>query len=98
MVKTFLGGIRMSDQIYRLCCQYRGKVVRIHDRFGRVHVGRIVNVNRHKVFIQPFIRRNPGGFGYYGGYYGGYGGYWGAPFALALGFIAGIALAGLFFW
>lgn len=87
----------MSANMYDLCCRYRGKHVRIWDKRGGVHSGRIVHVTRNKVYIQPFMKRNPGGFGF--GYYGGYyGGFFGAPFAISLAFIAGIALGGLFFW
>jgi hypothetical protein len=90
----------MSQDMYGLCCRYQGKMVRIHEHGGRQHVGRITSVSRNRVYIEPVGPR--GGFGYgfggYGGYgggygYGGYGGY-----GVALGAIAGIALAGLFFW
>ncbi|RSK27268.1 hypothetical protein EJF36_10460 [Bacillus sp. HMF5848] len=78
--------------MYELCCKYHGKVVRIEDRNGRVHVGRITRVSREKVYIQPTgAGRNLGGYGFGWGW--GWGGY-----GIALGAIAGIALAGLFFW
>jgi hypothetical protein len=87
----------MSREYYHLCCQYHGKNVRINDRFGNVHDGRIVRVTNSKVYIQPNRpRRNFGGFGlgfYGGGYYG-----YGAPYGIGLGFITGIVLAGLLFW
>lgn len=84
----------MSQHYYDLCCRYNGKVVRIHDRHGNVHVGKICRVSRSKVFIQPFNRRGNGfGLGFYGGY-----GYYGYPYGIGLGLITGIALAGLFFW
>jgi hypothetical protein len=86
------GGKIMSQHYYDLCCRYNGKVVRINDRSGRVHVGKICRVTRNKVFIEPMMRR--GGYGY--GYYGGYG--YGYPYGIGLGLITGIALAGLFFW
>ncbi|MFD1735488.1 hypothetical protein ACFSCX_02825 [Bacillus salitolerans] len=85
----------MSQDIYGLCCRYQGKVVRINDRNGRVHVGRITRVTRSHVYITPAGRPGAGGYGY--GFYGaGYG--WGAGYGLALGVITGIALAGLFWW
>ncbi|KKI88666.1 hypothetical protein WQ54_29550 [Bacillus sp. SA1-12] len=85
----------MSQHYYGLCCRYNGKVVRIHERNGRVHVGRICRVTPNKVFIEPMRQRSGYGLGFYGGY--GYGGY-GYPYGIGLGFITGIALAGLFFW
>ncbi|PLR66145.1 hypothetical protein [Bacillus sp. UMB0893] len=88
----------MSQNYYNLCCQYHGKVVRISDRFGNQHVGRIMNVTRNKVYIQPFGGRRRGGYGlgFYGGGYGygyGYGGY-----GIGLAFITGVVLGGLLFW
>lgn len=82
-----------NENMYDLCCRYHGKTVRICGRDGRVHIGEITRVDRQNVWLRP----NRRGFGYgFGGYgYGGYGGY-GYPFAL--GAIAGIALAGAFFW
>lgn len=83
---------------YELCCRHHGRVVRINDRHGNTHTGRITRVTRSKVYIDPVgQRRNLGGFGY--GFYGygpyGYGGY---GYGIALGAITGLALAGLFFW
>ncbi|APH04731.1 hypothetical protein [Bacillus weihaiensis] len=84
----------MSHHYYQLCCKYNGKVVRISDRHGRNHVGKICRVTQDKVYIQPLIQRG-GGYGY--GYYGyGYG--YGAPYGIGLGFITGLVLGGLFFW
>ena len=83
----------MSQHYYHLCCHHKGKVVRITDKAGRVHVGRICRITPHKVYIEPMIRRGGYGFGYYGYGYG-----FGAPFAIGLGFIAGFALGGLLFW
>jgi hypothetical protein len=83
----------MSQHYYHLCCRYNGKVVRINDRNGRVHVGRIHRVTPHKVYIEPTIGRGGYGFGYYGYGYG-----FGAPYGIALGFITGVALGGLLFW
>lgn len=81
----------MSQNYYDLCCRYQGKVVRINDTRGRMHVGRINRVTRNKVYIEPMTQRGGYSFGYYG--YG-----YGYPYGIGLGFIAGIALAGLFFW
>jgi hypothetical protein len=77
---------------YQLCCRYQGRVVRINDRFGKIHHGRIVRVSNSKVYIQPLLRRPGFGYGYYG--YGGYG----AAYGVALGAIVGVALAAAFFW
>jgi hypothetical protein len=80
---------------YNLCCQYHGKRVRIEERGGRVHYGEITRVDRRQVWILPDRR-----FGGYGLGYWGYGGYGGAGFGvgIALGTVAGIALAPLLFW
>jgi hypothetical protein len=95
----------MSQDMYGLCCRYEGKVVRINEHGGRVHMGRITRVSPNRVYIQPMGPRGGlGGYGYgfggYGGYggFGGYGGYGYGGYGIALGAIAGIALAGLFFW
>jgi len=79
-----------QSDMYNLCKQYHMKMVYITDKQGKRHVGRITNVDRRMVYIQP-----RGGFGGYGfGYWGG-GGF---GYGIALGAIAGIALAGAFFW
>ncbi|MFN2745718.1 MULTISPECIES: hypothetical protein [Bacillus] len=83
------------ERYYRFCNQNIGRVARITDRNGRVHVGKIVRVSPNRVFIAPAIRRGGPGFGY--GFYGGWWG-WGPAYGIGLGLIAGIALAGLFFW
>jgi len=36
-----------------LCNRYMGKVVRIHDKLGKEHVGRITKVTNEKVWIEP---------------------------------------------
>lgn len=83
----------MSQNIYGLCCRYQGKVVRIREHNGREHVGRITRVSPNRVYIEPYGQRGGFGYGYFGGYYGsGYG------YSIALSFIAGVALGGLFFW
>ncbi len=85
------------DDTYDLCCRYHGQVVRVIDKSGREHVGRVSKVTKDRVwFDSPYSRRPANyygydGYGYGGSYYGGLG------FSIALGFITGIALAALFF-
>ncbi|MGD6815901.1 hypothetical protein [Metabacillus sp. 84] len=81
-----------------MCSQHRGKHARITDRFGNVHSGRIVNVTRSRVYIQPNGPRPRGAFGM--GFYGrGYGYYPYYPaYGIGLGFITGLAIGGLFFF
>ncbi|AEH47733.1 hypothetical protein [Parageobacillus thermoglucosidasius] len=81
----------MSLHWYHTCCRYHGKVVRIHDKFGNVHIGRIVHVTPTRVYIAPVGARNLGGFGYA---FVGWG--WGWGYGIALAAIAAIALIGLF--
>ncbi|GGN64792.1 MULTISPECIES: hypothetical protein [Oceanobacillus] len=82
------------EHYHKLCNQYMGRAVRIRTHDGRVHHGIIRHVDRRRVYLEPIrSNRNLGGFGY--GYYG-YG--YGFGFGIALGAIAGIALASLFFW
>jgi hypothetical protein len=81
----------MSQRWYDVCCRYHGQMVRIHDKFGNVHVGRITRVTPNRVYITPAGRRNLGGFGF--GYFG-WG--WGGGFGIALAAIIGITLIGLF--
>ncbi|MCT8137193.1 hypothetical protein H1D32_05215 [Anaerobacillus sp. CMMVII] len=98
---------------YQLCCQYKGKVVHIYEKSGKVHYGKIVEVDREYVWIEPSVTRSPRGFGYgYPGYggpgyaYGGYGAYGGGygigrnPYfvPVALAAIGGFALGAAFFW
>lgn len=98
---------------YHLCCQHKGKVVHIYEKSGKVHYGKIVEVDREYVWIDRSIGQSPRGFGYggysyggYGGYsYGGYGGYGGYghrrnPFLapVALAAVGGLALGAAFFW
>ncbi|KRD85906.1 hypothetical protein COM86_21800 [Priestia megaterium] len=77
---------------YQICCRHHGRNVRINDRYGRSHVGRITRVTRSHVYIQTMGRRS--GYGY--GFYGGFG--FGPVIGIALGAITGLALASLFFW
>ncbi|MCK0471977.1 hypothetical protein [Halalkalibacter sp. APA_J-10(15)] len=74
---------------YEMCCKYKGQRVCITDKCGRKHVGTITHVTNTHVFIQPDSSEF-GGFNY---------GYWGwGGYPIAFGFIAGLALASLFFW
>lgn len=88
----------MSQNYYNMCCQHHGKNVRINDRFGNVHTGRIVNVTRSRVYIQPNGPRPRGAFGmgFYGGGYGYYPYY--PAYGIGLGFITGFALGSLLFF
>ncbi|WP_042477220.1 hypothetical protein [Bacillus ndiopicus] len=79
--------------MYDLCCQYHGKRVRITERDGRIHEGRITRVDRRMVWLEP-----DGGFGGYRLGFWGFGFRPGFGVGIALGAIAGIALAPLFFW
>jgi hypothetical protein len=83
----------MSPHWYHVCCCYRGRVVRIHDKFGNVHVGRITYVTPTHVYIAPVGPRNLGGFGYA---FAGWGWGWGWGYRIALAAIVAIALIGLF--
>ena len=88
------------NQAYDLCCKYQGKRVRITDNRNNVHVGRITKVDNRMVWLLPDNFDGHGlGWGWgYGGYgYGGFGGS-GLGYGIAIGAIAGIALASLFFW
>ena len=81
------------SDLYNQCCRFNGQRVRITCHDGRVHVGAITRVNRNMVWIRP--DENLGGYGL--GFFGGYGES-GFGFGIALGAIAGIALASAFFW
>ncbi len=73
-----------------LCNKYMGRavVVRTHD--GRSHRGIIHRVTPNRVYLRPLGRGgNLGGFGY---------GYYGFGWGIALGAVAGIALASLLWW
>lgn len=79
------------SNVYNLCCRHMGKRVIITEKNGRRHLGTITRVDRDMVWFMPEGNR-------------GYGvGYWGfGPsrfgVGIAIGAIAGIALASLFFW
>ncbi|WLV25588.1 hypothetical protein QR721_05110 [Aciduricibacillus chroicocephali] len=92
----------MSAQYYQLCNRHKGKPVVIREKGGKVHRGIIERVDRNYVYLRPVnAGRGIGGFGsgyYYGPGYGygyGYGYGWGR---VALGAIAGFALATALFW
>lgn len=102
-----------QQDCYHLCHQYNGKIVRIHDIEGGLHVGKITKITEESVWIEPISKRPYNvGFGYgprysdedYYGYdktgYSGYGydSYGEFGLELAFGFIFGIALAALFFF
>jgi len=83
-----------QNELYNLCCRYNGQRVRIVDKQGRVHLGEVTRVNRDMVWIRP--NEDLGGYGL--GFFG-FGGYrYGFGYGIALGAIAGIALATAFFW
>ncbi|OIJ18652.1 hypothetical protein BKP45_16100 [Anaerobacillus alkalidiazotrophicus] len=88
------------SRYYDLCCQHKGKVVTIYERTGKVHVGKIVDVDQQYVYIQPETR-GVRGFGY--GYYG-YPGYYPYPYPyypvwpVALAAIGGFVLGAALFW
>lgn len=81
-----------QNELYNLCCKYHGKRVRIVDREGRVHHGEVTRVSRNMVWIRPNEDLGGYGLGFFG--FGGYG----FGYGIALGAIAGIALATAFFW
>lgn len=83
------------NDMYNMCCQYQGKRVRITDTEGKMHVGTITRVDRRRVWLMPDGGMGGGGYGFGWGW--GYGG-GGFGYGIALGAIAGIALAGAFFW
>ncbi|MBO9129080.1 hypothetical protein [Bacillus sp. 165] len=98
-------------ELYDVCCRYHGRVVRIEDRSGKVHFGKIVGVTDDSVMFRPLRKKSrmSGGF-HYGGYrydddyerdygpYGPYDYYYGPAIGFGFGFIFGIALAALFFF
>ena len=68
------GGKNMHRQkCYNTCQRYFGKVVRIEDRDGRIHLGKIIDVTNDSVWIEPMQQRSSfdTGFGYHGAYSNG---------------------------
>ncbi|MGG5738210.1 MULTISPECIES: hypothetical protein [Bacillus cereus group] len=61
------------QKCYDTCQRYFGKVVRIEDRDGRIHLGKIVDVTNDSVWIEPVKGRSSfdTGFGYYDSYSNG---------------------------
>lgn len=59
---------------YDLCCQHKGQVVRITEKCGNVHVGKIAHVDQKNVWLDRGQSRHGFGYGYYGhpGAYGAY--------------------------
>ncbi|WP_078552664.1 hypothetical protein [Bacillus alkalicellulosilyticus] len=74
-----------AQQYYDICCQHRGKTVIIKEKCGKQHYGKIVNVDKQYVWIEP-VQRGTGFGGYSYGYpgYGGYpGGYYQSGYTVA---------------
>ncbi|PGO70383.1 hypothetical protein CN980_20840 [Bacillus cereus] len=61
------------QKCYDTCRRYFGKVVRIEDRDGRIHLGKIIDVTQSSVWIEPVQQRSSfdSGFGYYDAYANG---------------------------
>ena len=61
------------QKCYDTCQRYFGKVVRIEDRDGRIHLGKIIDVTQNSVWIEPVQQRSSfdSGFGYYDAYANG---------------------------
>ncbi|MED1381913.1 hypothetical protein COL41_23020 [Bacillus mycoides] len=61
------------QKCYDTCQRYFGKVVRIEDRDGRIHLGKIIDVTNDSVWIEPVQQRSSfdTGFGYHGAYSNG---------------------------
>ncbi|QBC54658.1 hypothetical protein EW020_18135, partial [Bacillus thuringiensis] len=61
------------QRCYDTCRRYFGKVVRIEDRDGRIHLGKIIDVTNESVWIEPMQQRSSfdTGFGYYDAYANG---------------------------
>ncbi|QWH07442.1 hypothetical protein [Bacillus mycoides] len=61
------------QKCYNTCQRYFGKVVRIEDRDGHIHLGKIIDVTNDSVWIEPMQQRSSfdTGFGYHGAYSNG---------------------------
>ncbi|PGC23497.1 hypothetical protein COM11_25440 [Bacillus pseudomycoides] len=59
------------QKCYNTCHRYFGKVVRIEDVDGYVHIGKIVDVTNDSVWIEPYRSSFDTGFGYHDAYAGG---------------------------
>lgn len=98
LVRTKKGGDSVNPaECYNLCCKYHGKRVKITDTSGNVHVGEITKVDRRQVWILPDRQNRGYGLGFWGWGFGGPG-FGGFGVGIALGAIAGIALAPLLFF
>ncbi|MEI4801923.1 hypothetical protein WAZ07_11395 [Bacillus sp. FJAT-51639] len=54
-----------SHQHYYTCRRYHGRVVRVEDHDGNIHIGKIVDVTNKSVWIEPVHqKRFDYGFGY----------------------------------
>lgn len=84
----------MSVSLYNQCCSYKGRYVNLQHKNGQSYYGRVVNVDSEHVYLDM---GRGGGRGYGYGYYGGYG-YGNNVVPFAFGAIAGLALAGAFFF
>lgn len=85
---------------YHVCCQHKGKVVHIYETCGKRHYGRIVEVDKKYVWLDPMVG-SPRGFTYgYPGYYGRGYGYRRNPYfvPVALAAVGGFALGAAFLW
>lgn len=80
----------MSVNTYDLCCKYLGRKVRIDDRNGNVHYGRIMRVDRKQVYLMPSRNLFSLGIGFWGYPGAGFG------YGIALGTILGVALVSAF--
>lgn len=80
---------------YRLCCEHKGKVVRLYETTGREHVGRIMRVDEQYVWLERVGTDTRGyGYGYYPAY--GYDPYYGAGYGHGGGYWFPVALAPYF--
>ncbi|KMQ25512.1 keratin, partial [Bacillus cereus] len=61
------------QKCYDTCRRYFGKVVRIEDIDGRIHLGKIIDVTKDSVWIEPMQQHSSfdTGFGYYDAYANG---------------------------
>ncbi|ADU31242.1 hypothetical protein Bcell_2992 [Evansella cellulosilytica DSM 2522] len=85
--------MRNAAYYYDLCCKHRGKFVKIYCLNTRKeYVGKIVDIDRQYVWLEPSQPQTQGhGFGY------GWG--WGAGLVpISLAAIGGFALGTAFFW
>lgn len=80
---------------YKICCEHKGKVVRLYETSGREHVGRIVEVDEQYVWIERTVTETRGySYGFYGPRF------YPRPyvFPVALAALGGFALGAALFW